>query len=557
MPPPRSKAMRLRGNEVRIRMYGQGVGDCFLLALPRRLEAGAPAAGGKPVYVLIDCGVVGGTPQGPARMKRVVADIALATGGHLDLLVISHEHWDHLSGFVQAAEEWEGIEVGALWLGWTEKPEAGLPQVLKRIMERQNRAILRAAEAVQQFGLGERHQSVIGLSSFLSDAAGETGSMGLAAAPGVSDAFGMAKAKVPAAEHVFCEPGEVHRVPGSVAMAYVLGPPRDDGRLRQLNPSKKRSETYSGAEEADDRPGAGITLQFLAEGRSEFNAVAMPFVAMERCLGASGETGDPALSAEDEDALSRSYPFDRRVRVPLARAEAAVRAEPGVYGALDGYFEELSHWRRIDYDWIASAEAFALRADSLTNNTSLALAFELPASANGGPAPILLFVGDAQVGNWLSWDDIPDWRPVGDARPTQERPDIAELLGRTAFYKVGHHGSHNATLKVNGVERMPARTAERPLAAFVPVSPAVARDLKGWTEMPLDNLLAGLALRAPGRVILPNGRAWDATAAEAKADPDAGLHVTTSNEVLPPVLDREGNQLEAGVPVWVEVAIRP
>src|SRR3954467_3009066 len=83
------------GNEVLVRMYGQGLGDCFLLAFPR---AGA-GPNTRPVYVVIDCGVIGGTPDGPKRMKKVVNNIRQATQDHIDVLAITHEHWDHLSGF--------------------------------------------------------------------------------------------------------------------------------------------------------------------------------------------------------------------------------------------------------------------------------------------------------------------------------------------------------------------------------------------------------------------------------------------------------------------------
>ena len=41
---------------------------------------------------------------------------------------------------------------------------------------------------------------------------------------------------------------------------------------------------------------------------------------------------------------------------------------------------------------------FALKIDNDVNNTSLALALEL------ADKRVLLFPGDAQVGNWLSWD---------------------------------------------------------------------------------------------------------------------------------------------------------
>lgn len=42
----------------------------------------------------------------------------------------------------------------------------------------------------------------------------------------------------------------------------------------------------------------------------------------------------------------------------------------------------------------------ALMLDSATNNTSLVLGIELD------PGEVLIFAADAQVGNWLSWQDL-------------------------------------------------------------------------------------------------------------------------------------------------------
>src|SRR5436190_5025038 len=58
-----------------------------------------------------------------------------------------------------------------------------------------------------------------------------------------------------------------------------------------------------------------------------------------------------------------------------------------------------------------------------TNNTSLVLAFELLPSRR-----VLLFPGDAQVGNWLSWQDV-RWS-VTDAGGARE-VTAADLLSRT------------------------------------------------------------------------------------------------------------------------------
>lgn len=63
--------------------------------------------------------------------------------------------------------------------------------------------------------------------------------------------------------------------------------------------------------------------------------------------------------------------------------------------------------------------------DKAVNGTSLVLVFEL------GDA-VLLFPGDAQ---WGTWNAI------------LEDDEARELLSRVNFFKVGHHGSHNATPK--------------------------------------------------------------------------------------------------------------
>src|SRR4051794_32631508 len=82
----RPKKSQAAKKAVRIRMYCQGLGDCFLLSFP----ADKPK-----FHMLIDCGVILGTPAGDDRMKEVVADIKEATGGVINLLVGTHEHWDH------------------------------------------------------------------------------------------------------------------------------------------------------------------------------------------------------------------------------------------------------------------------------------------------------------------------------------------------------------------------------------------------------------------------------------------------------------------------------
>jgi hypothetical protein len=140
------------------------------------------------------------------------------------------------------------------------------------------------------------------------------------------------------------------------------------------------------------------------------------------------------------------------------------------------------NWRQIDIDWLGGSTEFALHLDSLTNNTSLVLAIEL------SDGDVLLFAADAQVGNWLSWQGL-EWE-IGGKKVTG--PD---LLKRTIFYKVGHHGSHNATLTDGGLERM-----ENLRVAMIPVDEAMAKK-KGWNHMPRDELVAALNEKAKGVVL--------------------------------------------------------
>ena len=102
-------------------MYRQGLGDCFLISLPRT------DGSTRPYYVMIDCGVVLGTPDPTPKMTAVVENIAAVTGGQVDLLLATHEHWDHLSGFVQATDTFDKkLKVHEVWLGWTEDPKDAL-----------------------------------------------------------------------------------------------------------------------------------------------------------------------------------------------------------------------------------------------------------------------------------------------------------------------------------------------------------------------------------------------------------------------------------------------
>jgi hypothetical protein len=192
----------------------------------------------------------------------------------------------------------------------------------------------------------------------------------------------------------------------------------------------------------------------------------------------------------------RGYPFDAAFSVPPEKAEPAF---DGFFRENYGFSEGDRHgasWRRIETDWLEGATIqLALKIGGYTNNTSLVLAFELTASGK-----VLLFPGDAQAGNWLSWIRDPKEK---DSEKRENHVDGERLLKETVFYKVGHHGSRNATMKQKGLELM-----TKDLVAMIPVDQEWARRVVHWNH-PDPKLLPELMQHARGRVLrsdqIPDG----------------------------------------------------
>src|SRR5262249_2833794 len=112
---------------------------------------------------------------------------------------------------------------------------------------------------------------------------------------------------------------------------------------------------------------------------------------------------------------------------------------------------------------------------------------------------VLLFAADAQVGNWLSWDDL-TWT-VMDADGATREVRSADLLKRTVLYKVGHHGSHNATIRAFGEAKKGLELMDSPdLVAMIPCDPVMAEQ-KRWTKIPFEPLVRRLEERAGQRVL--------------------------------------------------------
>lgn len=417
------------GYQAKVRMYRQGLGDCFLISLPR-------VDGGKrPYYIMIDCGVILGTADPAPKMTEVVENIIAVTQGEIDLLIATHGHWDHLSGFIQAKQSFDKLKVHEVWLGWTENLKDELTAKLKSEREQALASLRMGLSRLQLAGAAADDDAV--------ELGGILEFFGAATGASTEDAFNYVKKMTP--EPRYCLPTDPPVVRADLGVTfYVLGPPHDEKQLRKINPSTRAKETY------------GLAMDGF-----------QMFV----------DSAGTALQAQDNDR-----PFDQQFEIPFAFASHA----PELAFFQQHYWQPEGaapdNWRRIDGDWLGGASEMALQLDSLTNNTSLVLAIELPSS------DVLLFAADAQVGNWLSWQDL-KWTVGGK---TVTGPD---LLKRAILYKVGHHGSHNATLKEKGLEQMAQLRV-----ALIPVDQKMAQK-KRWNKMPLDDLVTALKKQAKGVVL--------------------------------------------------------
>lgn len=490
---------------VKIRMYKGLLGDCFLILIDHDR---------KKTRIMIDCGVLQGTEAGSDKMLAIAEDIARTCGatatkpGTLDLLVVTHEHWDHISGFAQARAVFldpKRLKIEKLWYGWTEDPEDDQASRLRARFGKRTSALAKVAERAKTEGAAVSGQvqplamgSVFALENLENFMAIDRSAIeppgGRMNGAAILDAL-----RGVAGETFYLEPGQSVPVPGgSEIVAHVLGPPRDETLLFKDLPAKGRSGQSHFSQVAFNEDlllGLDAGDQFDADAIAGSSPFSKRYRSTELSSDKIAETGDDPACTDPEAAtrrwLRRRY-FDER---PACRYPGHEGDHECEHDLVCGSRQDN---RRIDGDWLGVAGALALKLDSDTNNTSLVLAFELP------DRTFLLFAADAQVGNWESW-----------AKQHYDSRTIDNILAATRFYKVGHHGSHNATL----LEYLKKMTS-RKLAAMIPTDEAFAmqQGRRGW-KMPDPTVRNPLIEQAEGRVLFGD-REWGKLPASVGGGPD-------------------------------------
>lgn len=447
---------------IRVRMYRQGHGDCFLLTMRN-------AAGG-PFHVLIDCGFKPGS-EIHEPVENVVRDIAEATGGRLDVLMVTHEHQDHVNLFTAALDGrrlFDDIEVDTLWLGWTADPDDEAADEIRKGHQKAVRLLLQARTRLAgRLGLdiSRRVDQMLALEGF---SAAETPRISTAkVAQSVAEAMRYVTGKVPdRKKRKYFKPHETMDLDAPGIRVVALGPPRSRPDLNKDEPTAaaELGRVYE--------KGHGLDFGFG--------------------FGLGG-----LLSAVDDENGEEAGDAYRPFSEGLVRSGKAWKQDRVSAGFLDQFYPDSGDtWRHTDDAWQFALDWFARKINVEVNNSSLVLAFEMVSTGK-----VLLFAGDAQYGNWLSWDDSPIRFADGGATTARD------LLARTVLYKVGHHGSHNATLKDDGSGDYPslgwmaAGDHRDEFVAMIPANEpwALAVEPKPWVH-PLPTIRKALDEMAGGRV---------------------------------------------------------
>jgi len=504
LPPP---------GHVIVRLYRIGHGDCFLLAFP--------AANGdkaSPVYVLIDCGFKPGSPNFLAtNANEVVANIKAATGGHIHVAVVTHEHQDHINGFTES--NFEGIKFGECWFAWTENPEDEFAQRLRRRFADRIKHLHAASLALAAAGgHSKRIDELLAL-----ELGGEVEDrQGVAALAGgvSSNQRAMQLVRRLADDKVrYLEPhGKALELPDTKGVkVFPLGPPKDEKLLHSLDP--EGDEGFP--EQAFAKASVDGFFVDAVNARAAKGGSREPLSPFDARYGVA--LSKPVPQPDGTDFLARHY-GGNAVPAMLCHADSPPAAATTREAGNDEVPDD-APWRRIDHDWLQSADELALAMNNDTNNGSLVLAFEL----GGEDGKVLLFAADAQRGNWISWS-MNDWRD-GDRVVTAR-----DLLARTVLYKVGHHGSHNATLsgEPNAVHPCLGWMGRGEHAAeFTAMLTAVrewAKGKAGWNH-PLPAIKAELVKKTGGRVFQTDTDLDRMAPAGGKADWEAFLSRAAINRL--------------------------
>lgn len=371
-------AGQLDGKSIRIRMYRVGFGDCFLLSIPTTKGQST----NRQQHILVDCGVHSSGDIG--TIEKVVNNIGKVTDKKLAVIIATHAHQDHISGFSKFGDMFSKFKVGEVWLPWTWDENDKKALKIQRIQSALTAQLFQHFEAL---GMDANKNASYAIKNL-------NWSGNKCAIESLKSGFGDDEAKVR-----YLKGGDILNpedtcIPG--LFVRILGPPPPESEefLAQMNPPS--SQRYL------------------------------------RMVGGQAEIANAI------------QPFALRWRVDPKKLEMRLDIDEE---------EKLQNLANLPLDDLA----FTL--DQARNNESLVTLFIFRNQH-------MLFAGDAQYGNWKWWLD------------NEQSPDV---LSKINFFKIAHHGSHNAMPKT-ALEGM----SNGEFAAMV------STQSKPWDSIPSDPLMARL-----------------------------------------------------------------
>ncbi|GEP56184.1 ComEC/Rec2 family competence protein [Reyranella soli] len=107
-----------KSGDVRVRAYNVRFGDCILISFGQ---------GASEKHILVDFGnAPAGVRNGGGKndvFAPVARDLAKRTNKRIDLLVMSHEHLDHMEGFYSERAVFDQCDVGEVWMSIMSSPD--------------------------------------------------------------------------------------------------------------------------------------------------------------------------------------------------------------------------------------------------------------------------------------------------------------------------------------------------------------------------------------------------------------------------------------------------
>lgn len=456
-----------RITNVKIRMYCLGTGDCFIL----KFYNGAS----EKFTMMIDCGSCQGTPK---EFTPYIEDLAGYINNHIDLLVVTHEHNDHVNGFAKCESIFKDkkFTISEAWFAWTENPDdpddrakeiqkkrqkmkKALTSGIAELRAKANAFELSVSDDYFKVDIQKSHMAMLnGLDTLAEINLTDEGGDGGKPLPGMVKIKAILEEKKTKIRYL--NPGDTVTLTKLTGLKFhVLGPPFE--REFVFKDGKEGTDVYK--KNLGFSESALAANAFLNITNTDIRDKDIPF-------------GEEYIVNETKPSIISSITSSR----DLLKADSS--------SLIGIYYDQTKSWRKIDMDWLNSAGALALRLNSHINNTSLALAIEDVKSQK-----VILLPGDAEYGSWESWHTIAKWKNKGAGG----KHFTEDLLNRTVFYKVGHHLSYNGTALEKGINMMESTE----FAAMATLDRH--RISKGWkSTMPNTLLMAELIKKSGGKFFI-------------------------------------------------------